>query len=134
MPSDPLRLHIDLEAADRRTAAARLHALADLGAEKPGPAWSVVAGKSQARAETITTAIRLDATSGVPLCHQIADSLRLRIRWGLLSVGQPLPSTRDHAAQLGVNPMTVSKAYTFLRQEGLIERRSGRPYTVAAKG
>jgi hypothetical protein len=131
MPTDPIRLRIDLAAADRRTAAACLHVLADLVAAKPGPAWSVADGTSQAHAETITAAVRLDATSGVPFFHQIADSWRLRIRWGLLPVGHPLPSTRDHAAQLGVNPMTVSKAYSFLRREGLIERRRGRLYTVA---
>jgi len=77
--------------------------------------------------------MRLDAAGGVPFFHQIADAWRLRIRSGLLPVGSPLPSTRALASQLDVNPMTVSKAYSLLHREGLIARRRGSAYTVAAR-
>lgn len=133
MPTEPLALRIELAAADRRTAAACLRTLADLVATKPGPAWDVATGPSQAHAVNIPAAMRLDAAGGVPFFHQIADAWRLRIRSGLLPVGSPLPSTRALASQLDVNPMTVSKAYSLLHREGLIARRRGSAYTVAAR-
>ena len=45
--------------------------------------------------------------------------------------GQELPSTRTLATALGVNPMTVSKAYGLLEGEGVLERRPGLPLVVA---
>jgi GntR family transcriptional regulator len=50
----------------------------------------------------------------------------------LLKEGDELPSIRTLAAKLGVNPMTISKSYAFLEQEGLVQRRPGRPLVVKA--
>ena len=41
-----------------------------------------------------------------------------------------MPTTRTLSAQLGLNPMTISKAYSFLEVEGIVERRRGLPLTV----
>jgi len=50
----------------------------------------------------------------------------------LLAPGDELPSTRALSAELGVNPMTISKAYSYLEKEGVVERRPGRPLVVKA--
>jgi GntR family transcriptional regulator len=50
---------------------------------------------------------------------------------GQLAPGAELPSVRELAIQHAVNPMTVSKAYSLLEAEGLLERNRGRPMTVA---
>ena len=50
----------------------------------------------------------------------------------MLKPGDELPSTRALSAELGVNPMTISKAYSYLERDGVIERRPGRPLVVKA--
>ena len=52
-------------------------------------------------------------------------SLRRQILAGQLPEGEQLVSVRDLAARLKVNPMTISKAYSLLEMEGLLERRRG---------
>ncbi len=77
--------------------------------------------------------IAVDANSGVPVFRQLMDQIRFHIASGLLGPGDELPSTRTLSEQLGVNPMTVSKAYSLLEQEKLIERRPGLPLVVRAQ-
>ncbi|UCF39263.1 MAG: GntR family transcriptional regulator [Acidobacteriota bacterium] len=60
------------------------------------------------------------------------DQIKFLISSGVLKSGQPLPSTRSLSTELGVNPMTISKAYSFLEREGVVERRPGRPLVVKA--
>jgi GntR family transcriptional regulator len=50
---------------------------------------------------------------------------------GQLPPGTTLPSIRDLALQHAINPMTISKAYSLLEAEGLLERHRGKPMTVA---
>jgi GntR family transcriptional regulator len=76
--------------------------------------------------------IVVDIRSGVPVYRQIMDQIKFHIASGLLSSGDELPSTRALSAELGVNPMTISKAYGYLEQENVIERRPGRPLVVRA--
>jgi len=52
---------------------------------------------------------------------------------GQLAPGAELPSVRDLAVRHAVNPMTISKAYSLLEAEGVLERNRGRPMTVAAQ-
>lgn len=52
---------------------------------------------------------------------------------GQLRPGTPLPSVRDLALAHAVNPMTISRAYSLLEAEGLLERHRGKPMTVAAQ-
>ena len=72
----------------------------------------------------------VDQNSGVPVYRQIIDQIRFILASGLAKPGDELPSTRALSQQLGVNPMTVSKAYSLLEEEGLIERRPGLPLIV----
>ena len=76
--------------------------------------------------------IRIDPHNGVPVYRQIFDQVRFQITAGILQPGEPLDSVRDVAASLGVNSMTVSKAYSLLEHDGDIERRRGQQLIVAA--
>ncbi len=67
----------------------------------------------------------IDHRSGVPIYRQVVDQIRRQIIAGQLPEGEQLISVRELAAQLKVNPMTVSKAYALLENEGLLERRRG---------
>jgi len=60
------------------------------------------------------------------------DQVRFHIASGLLVAGDELPATRLLSAELGVNPMTISKAYNLLERDGVLERRPGRPLVVKA--
>jgi len=75
--------------------------------------------------------IVVDPSSGVPVFRQVMDQVRFHIAGGLLKAGDELPPTRSLAAELGVNPMTISKAYNLLERDGVLERRPGRPLVVA---
>lgn len=74
--------------------------------------------------------ILVDPSSGIPVYRQLIDQVKLLVASGALRPGDALPSTRALSAQLGVNPMTVSKAYGLLEREGLVERRPGLPLIV----
>jgi len=76
--------------------------------------------------------IVVDPHSGVPVYRQLMDQIKFHIASGVLGPGEELPSTRVLSAELGVNPMTISKAYSFLEKEDVIERRPGRPLVVKA--
>ena len=78
--------------------------------------------------------IVVDPHSGVPVYRQLMDQIKFHIASGILKPGDELPSTRGLSAELGVNPMTISKAYSFLEREDVIERRPGRPLVVKAMG
>ena len=74
--------------------------------------------------------IVVDPSSGVPVFRQVMDQVRFHIASGLLRPGDELPPTRSLSAELGVNPMTVSKAYNLLERDGVLVRRPGRPLVV----
>ena len=76
--------------------------------------------------------ILVDPHSGVPVYRQLMDQIRFHIASGLLKQGDELPSTRALSSQLGVNPMTISKAYSYLERDRVVERRPGRPLIVRA--
>lgn len=68
---------------------------------------------------------RIDPRSPTPLYEQIASRLRLAIASGELRSGAGLPSVRQLAAQLRVNPATVVQAYRELESEGFVKTRHG---------
>lgn len=76
--------------------------------------------------------ILLDPNSGVPTYRQLMDQIRFHMASGRLEAGSALPSTRALSQELGINPMTVSKAYSLLEAEGLVRRRPGLPLEVLA--
>jgi GntR family transcriptional regulator len=63
--------------------------------------------------------------SGVPIYRQIIDQVREHIMAGLLKEGDQLMPVRELSSKLAINPMTVSKAYSAMEAEGLLERRRG---------
>jgi GntR family transcriptional regulator len=75
----------------------------------------------------------LDPHSGVPIYRQLLEQVRRMVAGGQLKPGAELPSVRDLALAHAVNPMTISKAYSLLEAEGLLQRNRGRPMTVAAR-
>jgi len=75
--------------------------------------------------------IVVDPHSGVPVYRQLIDQVRFHITSGMLGPGDELPSTRALSQQLGINPMTISKAYSFLEKDGVIKRRPGLPLIVS---
>jgi GntR family transcriptional regulator len=77
--------------------------------------------------------LRLDRHSGVPVFRQVQDQLRFLVASGVLAAGVELPSTRALAGELGLNPMTISKAYALLEREGVLERRPGLALVVRAR-
>lgn len=77
--------------------------------------------------------IKIDSHNGVPVYRQIMDQVRFQITAGMLAAGEPLDSVRNLAAALGINSMTVSKAYSLLEREGLVERRRGQQLVVASR-
>ena len=73
----------------------------------------------------------VDSHSGVPIFRQLMDQIKLRIASGVLKPGDELPSICSLSIPLGVNPMTISKAYNLLVHEDILVRRPGRPLVVA---
>ncbi|MBI3790112.1 MAG: GntR family transcriptional regulator [Gemmatimonadetes bacterium] len=67
----------------------------------------------------------VDPRAATPLYAQIADGVRLAIARGELASGDGLPSVRQLATELRINPATVSQAYRELEAEGLVEMRQG---------
>ncbi|MBS0589685.1 MAG: GntR family transcriptional regulator [Proteobacteria bacterium] len=67
-----------------------------------------------------------------PIYRQIVGQLRRMIASGQLPPGEPLPSVREVAGVHAINPMTVSRAYSLLEAEGVLERLRGKGMAVAA--
>lgn len=66
-----------------------------------------------------------------PIYRQLMAQVKRLVASGQLAVGDELPSVRAIAATHAVNPMTVSKAYTLLEAEGVLQRNRGAAMTVA---
>jgi Predicted transcriptional regulators len=73
----------------------------------------------------------LDLKSRTPISGQIVDNIKELIVSGVLHAEEKLPSVRELAAQLTVNPNTVQKAYSALEQQGYIYISQGRGTFVA---
>lgn len=68
---------------------------------------------------------RVDPKDAVPIWRQIELGIRRLVAGGALVAGAAVPSVRDLAQELGVNPMTVAKAYQRLADAGIVESRKG---------
>ncbi len=68
----------------------------------------------------------VNPSSGVPLYVQIVDQIREAVARGVLSPGERLPSVRDLAHQLTINPNTAARAYQELEKKGVVVTRQGR--------
>ncbi|RIK72540.1 MAG: GntR family transcriptional regulator [Planctomycetota bacterium] len=69
-------------------------------------------------------------SSGVPIYRQLVDQVHALVAGGRLRPGDMLPSVREVAKTAEVNPMTVSKAYSRLEADGVIERVRGQGMRV----
>jgi GntR family transcriptional regulator len=76
--------------------------------------------------------LTIDAKSPLPVYQQVIQAIKLEILSGGLRDGDPLPSIRDLAKLLKLNPNTVAKAYYALEAEGFSEGRSGSGSRVKA--
>jgi len=70
-------------------------------------------------------ALRVDPAESVPIWSQIEEGLRRLVASGALAPGQAVPSVRDLARDLSVNPATVAKAYQRLCEAGVLSVRRG---------
>ncbi len=75
---------------------------------------------------------RLDGSSGVPPYLQLVHQVRQALLLGYLREGDRLPTVKDVAADLVINPNTVVKAYRQLEHEGLAGGRPGQGTFVTA--
>lgn len=80
----------------------------------------------------MSTLIRIDPKLPVPIWSQIEEAVRRQVALGQLRAGEAIPSVRELAQRLQVNPATVSKAYQRLVDQGLLEVRRGEGTFVAA--
>jgi GntR family transcriptional regulator len=78
-------------------------------------------------------AITVDVKSGVPFYRQIIDQVKSAIATRTLAAGDRLPTVRQLAVDLSVNPNTVSRAYTELELTGLVETHMGTGTFVGQK-
>lgn len=74
----------------------------------------------------------INPAAGTPLYRQIVDQVRRLISGGQLRPGDELPSVREVARRHAINPMTVSRAYSLMEAEGLVERQRGKPMRICA--
>lgn len=73
----------------------------------------------------------MDFRKQKPIYLQIADRLMEQVLGGQLKTDDRMPSVRDVAAQMGVNPNTVVRTFDYLQQEEIIFNRRGVGYFVA---
>jgi GntR family transcriptional regulator len=77
--------------------------------------------------------ITIDPSNGVPIFLQIVQQVKYKIAAGALKEGDQLPSVRELAISLRVNPNTVAKSYTELERSGIITAKRGMGCFVADK-
>lgn len=77
--------------------------------------------------------LHIDPHSGLPVYRQMIDQIKYYIASGTLKPGHQLPSVRDLAQRLSINPTTVVKAYTELQNEQVIDLRHGKGAFVAER-
>lgn len=71
--------------------------------------------------------INLDYQSRIPIYQQIVDSIEKYVALGILKEKEQIPSIREMASSIGINPNTVKKSYDILEHKGIIR-------TISTKG
>ena len=77
--------------------------------------------------------VHLDYRDSRPIYTQIADNFRTQIQAGVLIEGDKLPSVRELASELAINPNTIQRAYRELEADGWIASVSGKGSFVCAR-
>jgi GntR family transcriptional regulator len=75
--------------------------------------------------------MKIDADSPIPIFQQIVDRLAAAVAAGVYKPGELVPSVRQQALHLLVNPNTVQRAYEHLEREGLLVSKRGSGMAVA---
>lgn len=78
--------------------------------------------------------LTVDPRSGVPIYLQIIEQIKRSVALGVLQTGEQLPTVKQLAIDLTVNPNTVARAYRELEREQVIETAAGRGSFVRANG
>jgi GntR family transcriptional regulator len=82
-------------------------------------------GQNRGQIDAEGFAFRIDAHSGVPVYRQLIDQVQAAIASGVLSVGIQLPTVRQVAVDLTINPNTVLRAYREMEIRGLLDTEQG---------
>ena len=85
------------------------------------------------RPQTNRFHFQLDLHSGMPVYRQVIDQVRGAIASGLLTAGDQLPTVRQLAVDLAINPNTVVRAYRELEFGGLLETHQGTGTFISAQ-
>ena len=75
--------------------------------------------------------LKVDARSPIPIRRQLSEQLKHAIEGGGIARDQALPSIRELAGSLGINPNTVARVIEDLKRSGHVEARRGRGVFVA---
>jgi GntR family transcriptional regulator len=75
--------------------------------------------------------LQINPHSGVPVYRQVMDQVKYYVASGTLRPGDALPSIRELAQALSVNPTTIVKAYNELRHEDVVEMQHGKGVFVS---
>lgn len=78
-------------------------------------------------------AFRLDPHSGVPVYRQLMDQVQAAIAAGVLAAGTQLPTVRQVAVDLAINPNTVLRAYREMEIRGLLDTEQGTGTFIAER-
>lgn len=78
----------------------------------------------------ILSEIKIDFASPVPVYDQIKRKVKQAIARKSITENEPLPSIRELASFLKINPNTVARAFRELQQEGIIDGRAGKGFWV----
>jgi GntR family transcriptional regulator len=81
----------------------------------------------------VSRALSVDPSDAVPLWKQIEENVRRLVASGALRPGAAVPSVRDLARELSINPATVAKGYQRLVDAGILAVRRGEGTFVAEK-
>lgn len=89
--------------------------------------------RKTAKVGTASFAFRLESHIGVPVYRQIIDQVQAAISAGILGVGDQLPTVRQVAVDLVINPNTVLRAYREMEIRGTVDTQQGSGTFIADK-
>jgi len=77
--------------------------------------------------------LEINPRSSTPIYQQVVDGVKELVARGILVPGERMPTVRELAVELSLNPNTIAKAYQRLEQEGIIETMRSRGTFVAGR-
>lgn len=77
--------------------------------------------------------LEINPRSSTPIYQQVVDGVKELVARGILIPGERMPTVRELAVELSLNPNTIAKAYQRLEQEGIIETMRSRGTFVAGR-